>query len=116
VLGVGLYSYGFMQKAFPWLVGFIISQLALMALAAMPLELGKVAATAVKFEFANTAEKDISVVRCLPRQRPVYMGDEAKFYARIGNTTQELNPREAEDYIAPSLEKIMSRRCPPESS
>jgi hypothetical protein len=27
-----------MQKAFPWLVGFIISQLALMAVAAMPLE------------------------------------------------------------------------------
>jgi hypothetical protein len=38
MLGVGLHSYGFMQKAFPWLVGFILSQLALMAIAAMPLE------------------------------------------------------------------------------
>jgi hypothetical protein len=38
MLGVGLHSYGFMQKAFPWLVGFIVSQLALMAMAAMPLE------------------------------------------------------------------------------
>jgi ABC-type transport system involved in cytochrome c biogenesis permease subunit len=38
MLGVGLHSYGFMQKAFPWLVGFIISQLALMCVAAMPLE------------------------------------------------------------------------------
>jgi ABC-type transport system involved in cytochrome c biogenesis permease subunit len=38
MLGVGLHSYGFMQKAFPWLVGFIISQLALMAVAAIPLE------------------------------------------------------------------------------
>jgi ABC-type transport system involved in cytochrome c biogenesis permease subunit len=38
MLGVGLHSYGFMQKAFPWLVGFMISQLALMCLAAMPLE------------------------------------------------------------------------------
>lgn len=38
MLGVGLHSYGFMQKAFPWLVGFMISQLALMAAAAMPLE------------------------------------------------------------------------------
>ena len=38
MLGVGLHSYGFMQKAFPWLVGFIASQLALMAVAAMPLE------------------------------------------------------------------------------
>ncbi len=38
MLGVGLHSYGFMQKAFPWLVGFMISQLALMAVAAMPPE------------------------------------------------------------------------------
>ena len=38
MLGVGLHSYGFMEKAFPWLVGFIISQLALIAVAAMPLE------------------------------------------------------------------------------
>jgi ABC-type transport system involved in cytochrome c biogenesis permease subunit len=38
MLGVGLHSYGFMQKAFPWLVGFMLSQLAFMAIAAMPLE------------------------------------------------------------------------------
>jgi ABC-type transport system involved in cytochrome c biogenesis permease subunit len=38
MLGVGLHSYGFMQKAFPWLCGFILSQLALMLVAAMPLE------------------------------------------------------------------------------
>lgn len=38
MLGVGLHSYGFMQKAFPWLCGFIASQLALIAVAAMPLE------------------------------------------------------------------------------
>jgi len=38
MLGVGLHSYGFMQKEFPWLLGFIISQLALMAVASMPLE------------------------------------------------------------------------------
>ncbi|MEY2509129.1 MAG: hypothetical protein QOH01_3458 [Verrucomicrobiota bacterium] len=38
MLGVGLHSYGFMQKAFPWLVGFMISQLALMAVAAIPVE------------------------------------------------------------------------------
>ena len=38
MLGVGLHSYGFMQKAFPWLVGFMLSQLALMAIASMPLE------------------------------------------------------------------------------
>jgi ABC-type transport system involved in cytochrome c biogenesis permease subunit len=38
MLGVGLHSYGFMQKAFPWLVGFMLSQLALMAIASMPLK------------------------------------------------------------------------------
>jgi ABC-type transport system involved in cytochrome c biogenesis permease subunit len=37
MLGVGLHSYGFMQKAFPWLVGFVVSQLALMLIASMPL-------------------------------------------------------------------------------
>jgi hypothetical protein len=38
MLGVGLHSYGFMQKAFPWLVGFILSQCALMCVAMIPLE------------------------------------------------------------------------------
>jgi ABC-type transport system involved in cytochrome c biogenesis permease subunit len=38
MLGVGLHSYGFMQKAFPWLVGFMVSQFALMCVASMPLE------------------------------------------------------------------------------
>lgn len=32
MLGVGLHSYGFMNKAVPWLAGFIISQLILMGL------------------------------------------------------------------------------------
>lgn len=38
MLGVGLHSYGFMQKAFPWLVGFTITQLILMAIGGLPLE------------------------------------------------------------------------------
>jgi ABC-type transport system involved in cytochrome c biogenesis permease subunit len=38
MLGVGLHSYGFMEKAFPWLCAFVASQLALMAVAAAPLE------------------------------------------------------------------------------
>ncbi len=37
MLGIGLHSYGFMDKAFPWLVGFDISQVVLLALALMPL-------------------------------------------------------------------------------
>ena len=38
MLGVGLHSYGFMQKAFPWLCAFVASQVALMAMAAAPLD------------------------------------------------------------------------------
>jgi ABC-type transport system involved in cytochrome c biogenesis permease subunit len=37
MLGVGLHSYGFMDKAFPWLAGFVASQLALIAIAGTPL-------------------------------------------------------------------------------
>jgi ABC-type transport system involved in cytochrome c biogenesis permease subunit len=37
MLGVGLHSYGFMNKALPWLASFMISQLVLMAIASMPL-------------------------------------------------------------------------------
>jgi ABC-type transport system involved in cytochrome c biogenesis permease subunit len=37
MLGVGLHSYGFMDAAFWWLVGFALSQLALIALAGTPL-------------------------------------------------------------------------------
>lgn len=36
MLGVGLHSYGFMEKALPWLAGFMLSQLLLMALAFIP--------------------------------------------------------------------------------
>jgi ABC-type transport system involved in cytochrome c biogenesis permease subunit len=38
MLGVGLHSYGFMDKAFPWLVGFVIAQMVLILLAQIPLE------------------------------------------------------------------------------
>jgi ABC-type transport system involved in cytochrome c biogenesis permease subunit len=39
MLGIGLHSYGFMDKAFPWLVGFDISQVLLVALALLPLRM-----------------------------------------------------------------------------
>jgi ABC-type transport system involved in cytochrome c biogenesis permease subunit len=38
MLGVGLHSYGFMDSAFNWLVGFVISQLVLIILASIPTE------------------------------------------------------------------------------
>jgi hypothetical protein len=36
MLGIGLHSYGFMDKAFWWLSGFTASQLLLLALAYLP--------------------------------------------------------------------------------
>ncbi len=38
MLGVGLHSYGFMDAAFFWLLAFVVSQLAVMALAGVPRE------------------------------------------------------------------------------
>ncbi len=37
MLGIGLHSYGFMDKAFPWLVGFDISQAMLLVVTLLPL-------------------------------------------------------------------------------
>ena len=37
MLGVGLHSYGFMDAAFYWLIAFVASQLALIALASLPI-------------------------------------------------------------------------------
>ena len=39
MLGIGLHAYGFMDKAFPWLVGFDISQALLVGLALLPLRM-----------------------------------------------------------------------------
>jgi len=38
MLGVGLHSYGFMDSAFYWLVGFTLSQVAIVFIAALPVE------------------------------------------------------------------------------
>jgi ABC-type transport system involved in cytochrome c biogenesis permease subunit len=38
LLGVGLHSYGFTQGTFTWLVGFAVSQVLIIALAAIPLD------------------------------------------------------------------------------
>ncbi len=37
MLGVGLHSYGFMDSAFWWLIGFVVSQVAIIAMAGTPL-------------------------------------------------------------------------------
>ncbi len=41
MLGVGLHSYGFMDKAFPWLAAFMLSQLLLMGIGGLPLAMWK---------------------------------------------------------------------------
>ena len=41
MLGIGLHSYGFMDSAFKWLVGFVLSQVALIVLATLPQHLWK---------------------------------------------------------------------------
>jgi ABC-type transport system involved in cytochrome c biogenesis permease subunit len=38
MLGVGLHSYGFMDSAFWWLIAFVVSQIAVIAIAMIPLE------------------------------------------------------------------------------
>ncbi len=38
MLGIGLHSYGFMDSAFPWLIGFCLSQVLLMGIGLLPLE------------------------------------------------------------------------------
>lgn len=53
MLGVGLHSYGFMQKAFPWLLGFMISQLALITIASVPLENWR------SFSGANSQDREL---------------------------------------------------------
>ena len=61
MLGVGLHSYGFMQKAFPWLVGFMISQLVLMSFAAMPLDRWRSFASAAEPE-PESRRREVSPV------------------------------------------------------
>ncbi|MFT5206858.1 MAG: ABC-type transport system involved in cytochrome c biogenesis permease subunit [Candidatus Omnitrophota bacterium] len=39
MLGVGLHSYGFMDKAFFWLISFIVTQILFMALGSLPLKI-----------------------------------------------------------------------------
>jgi ABC-type transport system involved in cytochrome c biogenesis permease subunit len=41
MLGIGLHSYGFMDAAFWWLMAFVLSQICLIGLGAMPLHLWK---------------------------------------------------------------------------
>ena len=39
MLGIGLHSYGFMDAAFKWLVAFVASQIVIIAVGLLPLNL-----------------------------------------------------------------------------
>jgi ABC-type transport system involved in cytochrome c biogenesis permease subunit len=48
MLGVGLHSYGFMNKAFPWLIGFVILQVVIVIVALLPFDAWRRSAQARK--------------------------------------------------------------------
>ena len=71
MLGVGLHSYGFMQKAFPWLCGFIASQLALMIVAAMPLERWRSFRPPTRASHGNDQSHDLKYIPPTPAVEPM---------------------------------------------
>lgn len=52
MLGVGLHTYGFMDKAFPWLVGFVVVQMLVIVLSRLPLHLWR---SPIRINGGNTA-------------------------------------------------------------
>ncbi len=62
MLGVGLHSYGFMDKAFPWLLGFVISQFVLMLLTRLPANFWR--------SFRNAPPKDVKAAGFLVESVP----------------------------------------------
>ncbi len=63
-------------------------------------ELGKTpTASFVEISFESFAEGDVCRVDVLPSDRPIYVGDNAEFFVRVGNTTRPYNTRDAMEYI-----------------
>jgi len=58
MLGVGLHTYGFMDKAFPWLVGFVITQGVLVLLTRLP--------AAKWLSFRSAERRDLSAAGFAP--------------------------------------------------
>ncbi len=56
----------------------------------------------VQVNFVAVEGKDISWLRVEASPKPVYVEEEneIKFYARVGNTTQPMNPKEMTQYIS----------------
>lgn len=63
-------------------------------------EIGKLpAATLVDVTFEIFPEGDVCRLDVRPSPRPVYLGDDAEFYVRMGNSTRRYNARDAIEYI-----------------
>lgn len=64
--------------------------------------LGKELVPQVHVNFVAVEKKDICWLRVEPSPKPVYVDEDndIKFYARLGNTTQPMNPKEMTQYIS----------------
>ena len=64
--------------------------------------LGKQLVALVHVNFATIDGKDVCWIRVEPSTSPVYLenDDAVTFYARLGNTTHPMNPKEMTDYIS----------------
>jgi hypothetical protein len=64
--------------------------------------LGKEFVPLTHVSFVAVEHKDICWLRVEPSPKPVYVEEEndTKFYARLGNTTQPMNPKEMTQYIS----------------
>ncbi|MFN3256265.1 MAG: protease Lon-related BREX system protein BrxL [Ilumatobacter sp.] len=56
-------------------------------------------ATLVEVSFDEFPEGDVCRVDVKPSHQPVYLGDDAEFYVRMGNSTRPYNTRDAMEYI-----------------
>lgn len=63
--------------------------------------LSKEIAALVEVSFAEVDGKTVAVARADPARRPVYLTDNgvAEFYIRSGNTTQQLDVKQANEYV-----------------
>ncbi len=63
-------------------------------------EIGKSpTATLVNVSFDEFAEGDVCRLDVRPSQKPIYLGEQAEFYVRMGNSTRLYNTRDAMEYI-----------------
>jgi predicted HTH transcriptional regulator len=64
--------------------------------------LGKEFVPLTHVSFVSVEDKDVCWLRVEPSSKPVYVEEENdfKFYVRLGNTTQPMNPKEMTQYIS----------------